>query len=94
MPRRLTISDRLRRRTRLHKRKASGSIISFLFARKKGWTPVKAHAWLRGHGYASDSITYNEANVHGHQLDGKAFKRVTTKPFGEGTGVSARIGFR
>src|SRR5208337_820045 len=69
----------------------SSNVQSLLFSRKYGWTPSKAKAWAKSHGYKTGSPDITDNQIHLTQAPASRFKRVATKPFGRG--IQARIGF-
>jgi hypothetical protein len=57
---------------------------SLLFDRAAGWTPEKAKAWARSHGYKSGKVDVTDQYVRLRQLDPKGFTVKRTVPFGKG----------
>ena len=57
---------------------------SLLFSRDAGWTPSKAKAWAKAHGYKYGKVDVTDQYVRIRQADPKGSKVKRTVPFGKG----------
>jgi len=57
---------------------------SLLFSRAAGWTPSKAKAWAKSHGFKHGKVHTTAGQVRIRQFDPKGLKVKRTVPFGHG----------
>lgn len=65
-------------------KRPSMSAQSLLFSRTAGWTPSKAKAWAKSHGYRYGKVDVTDQYVRIRQSDPKGFKTKRTVTFGKG----------
>ena len=57
---------------------------SLSFDRSKGWTPEKAKAWAKSHGFKTNKVDVTDQHVRLRQLDPEGSSVKRTVPFGKG----------